>query len=65
MRNKYTGNCIVKPQSAYGKIFWDEIVCHNKINDSKTFLQNIYRELTVNFSRLKLQILLAEYMKLL
>jgi hypothetical protein len=47
------------------KTFGIKIVCQNKINDSKTFLQNIYQELTVNFSRLKLQILLAEYMKLL
>jgi hypothetical protein len=42
------------------KTFGIKIVCQNKINDSKTFLQNIYRDLTVNFSRLKLQILLAK-----
>jgi hypothetical protein len=47
------------------KTFGIKIVCQNKISDSKTFLQNIYRDLTVNFSRLNLQILLAKNMKLL
>jgi hypothetical protein len=43
------GNCISKKQYAYGKNFWDKIVYQNKISDSKTFLQNISGELTVNF----------------
>ena len=47
------------------KTFGIKIVCQNKINDSKTFLQNIYQELTVNFSCLILQMLLAQYIKLL
>jgi hypothetical protein len=35
------------------KTFGMKIVSLNKINDSKTFLQNIYRDLRVNFFRLK------------